>query len=104
MLIGACGITCEVCKLLEEGACEMGGCVAGTDERVPEKQKKAKAELGIICDSLECAARKKIDYCFKCEEFPCKIYYGQTMPEKYASPGMEYKPFPFSKEFLDRFK
>jgi len=95
MLIGACGITCEVCGLLENEACEMCGCVPGTDVRVPDKQRRLKAQMGFICEVLECAAKKKIDFCFKCREFPCEIYYSQ---------GEYGEGFPFSKEFLDKFK
>lgn len=104
MLIGACSMVCEVCKLLEDNACEMCGCVPGTDERVPEKQMRMKAVVGTICPILECASKKKVDFCFKCPEFPCENFYAHEMPEMYASPGMKYKPFPFSREFLDRFK
>ena len=104
MLTGACGMVCGACKLLSEEACEMCGCVPGTDERVPDKQRRMKAELGSICSILECAAQKRVDYCFKCREFPCRNFYAHEMPEKYATPGEEYKPFPFNREFLNRFK
>lgn len=104
MLVAVCGMVCEVCKLYKDEACEMCGCVPGTDERVPDKQRRMKAEMGTTCPILECASKRGIDYCFKCPEFPCEIYYAQEMPEKYASPGMKYKPFPFRPEFLARFK
>jgi len=97
-------MVCGVCKLLEDNACEMCGCVPGTDKRVPEKQMRMKAVVGTICPILECASKKKVDFCFKCPEFPCENFYAHEMPEMYASPGMKYKPFPFSREFLDRFK
>lgn len=104
MLVAVCGLACEVCKLLRDNACEMCGCVPGTDERVREKQRRMEAELGSICTILECASKKKVDFCFKCPEFPCESFYAHEMPEKYASPGMKYKPFPYRREFLDRFK
>jgi len=95
MLVAACGIACEVCKLLRDEACEMCGCVPGPDERVPKKQQLILAELGFVCKVLDCASKKKLDYCFKCEEFPCEIFYTQ---------GEYGQGFPFSRGFLERFK
>jgi len=103
-MIAVCGMACDVCKLLENEACEMGGCCPGTDESVPERQRRMKEELGTTCPILECAAKRGIDYCFKCPDFPCEVYYAQEMPERYASPGMKYKPFPYREEFLAKFK
>ena len=77
MLIGACGIACEYCPLLAKGKCEMGGCVAGTDEKAPEKLEKLKA-AGKTCEVLECAINKRVDYCLRCKEFPCDIHYRQN--------------------------
>ncbi len=85
----ACGIACEVCGFLVKGDCPIDGCVAGTDEKAPEKQEKMKALFGHPCALLECAIKNKVDYCLKCEEFPCKVHYrGQ----------------PYSKDFLDALK
>jgi len=75
MIIGACGITCELCPLLANGKCEMGGCLSGTDEKAPEKLEKLKA-VGIKpCPLFECAVQKKVDYCLRCPEFPCELHY-----------------------------
>ena len=75
MLIGACGIACEFCPLRAKGKCEMDGCVAGTDEKAPEKLEKLKAAGTRTCEALECAIGKKVDYCLRCPEFPCDIHY-----------------------------
>jgi len=85
----ACGIACEVCGFLVKGVCPIGGCVAGTDERAPEKLEKVKEVIGMPCAVLECAIKNKVDYCLKCEGFPCEIH---------------YREFPFSKKFLDVMK
>ena len=95
MLVAACGMACQVCKLMRDEACEMCGCVPGNDEKVSDKQKLIQAELGFICLILDCASKKKLDYCFKCDEFPCDIYYTQ---------GEYGRGFPFSREWLEKFK
>ncbi len=87
---GACGIACEVCGFLARGVCLTGeGCVAGTDPKAPERLEKFKAGFGNPCLILECAINKKVDHCFRCDEFPCEIHYKQEI---------------FSKKLLDMIK
>ena len=78
----ACGLACEVCGFLEKGFCPIGGCVAGTDEKAPEKAEKFKATQGHPCAILECAIKNKVDYCTRCEEFPCEVHYQQELYSK----------------------
>ena len=78
----ACGIACEVCGFLAKGVCPIGGCVAGTDEKAPEKLEKFKAAMGHPCTVLECAIKNKVDYCLRCEEFPCEVHYKQELYSK----------------------
>ena len=87
---GACGIACEVCGLREKVICSTDGCVAGTDPKAPEKLERKKTALGHPCLILECAINKKVDYCLRCDEFPCEVHYKQGMP--------------YSKQTLDLFK
>ena len=75
----ACGIACEVCGFLEKGFCPVGGCVAGTDEKAPEKLEKFKAAMGQPCAVLECAIKNKVDHCLRCKEFPCDVHYRQQI-------------------------
>ena len=85
----ACGIACEVCGLREKGFCPADGCVAGTDPRAAEKLEKFKA-AGHHCLILECAIKNKVDYCLRCDKFPCEVHYQQGGP--------------FSKQVLDMIK
>ena len=78
MMIGACGIACELCALRTKGKCEMGGCIAGTDEKAPDKLENLKAAGTRTCGVLECAIQKKVGYCLRCKEFPCEIHYRQS--------------------------
>jgi len=82
----ACGVACEVCGFIE--VCK-GPCVSGTDPRASEWVEKLKT-FGITCAVLECAIKNKVDYCLKCDEFPCNVLYEGE--------------FPYSKNFLDIFK
>jgi hypothetical protein len=67
----------------------IGRCVPGTDPRAPEKLEKFKAAMGNPCLILECAIKKNVDHCFRCDEFPCEIHYQQEI---------------FSKKLLDMIK
>ncbi|KYH39032.1 MAG: hypothetical protein AYL30_001670 [Candidatus Hecatellales archaeon B24] len=75
----ACGLACEVCGLPEKGLCPIGRCVPGTDPKASEKLEKFKAVVGCPCLILECAINKKVDHCFRCNEFPCEIHYKQEI-------------------------
>lgn len=78
----ACGLACEVCGALAAGGCHMGGCVAGTDPKAPEKLEKFKAAYGQPCLILECAINKQQGYCLSCAEFPCDVHYKQELFSK----------------------
>lgn len=75
----ACDLACEVCQFPEKGLCPIGRCVPGTDPRAPEKLEKFKAASGHLCAILECAINKKVDHCFRCDDFPCDIHYKQDL-------------------------
>ena len=81
----ACGIACEVCGLKD--AC--GGCVPGTDPNAPARLEQLKQMLGSPCNVLDCAVKNKVDYCLRCDKFPCEVH---------------YQGFPYSKGLLDIFK
>jgi hypothetical protein len=74
----ACHNACEVCGIRERVGCPLGdGCVPGTDPKAPEKLAKFTAAMGHPCFVLECAINKKVDYCTRCDEFPCDIHYNK---------------------------
>jgi len=35
--------------------------------------------MGHPCTVLECAIKNKVDYCLRCEEFPCDVHYRQQI-------------------------
>ncbi len=66
MIIGACGVSCSVCRLYIHGVCK--GCAPGNDcpqEKVAE----------LACPILRCATAKQIAFCTRdCPEYPCTLY------------------------------
>jgi len=72
MAISACGMACDICKLQE--ACG-GGCLPGTHKDAPVRQEQIKNKLGHTCPILACAMEKKVDYCLRCDDFPCDIHF-----------------------------
>lgn len=82
----ACGIACEICALHEKEMCP--GCAPGNDPKAPAFMETLKG-LDMSCPVLECAIKNKVDYCFRCEKFPCDVH---------------YLGFPYAKEFLDTWK
>ena len=81
----ACGMACEVCGFKE--LC--GGCPSGTDQKAPERLEQIKNIFGAPCAVLECAIKSKVDYCLRCDKFPCDVH---------------YQEIPYSKKLLDTFK
>ncbi len=74
MKIGACGIACQICTLWEKGFCK--GCCSGIDKNVLKTIEWLREEIG-GCSVLECACKNKIDFCLRCDSFPCKLHYGK---------------------------
>ena len=70
----ACGLACEVCGVREKVGCPTDGCVPGTDPKAPEKLEKFKAVMGEPCFVFACAIKNKVDYCTRCDEFPCEVH------------------------------
>ena len=76
MATAACGINCDICALKEH----CGGCVPGTDPKALERLVKLKEMMGDLCPALDCAIKKRIDYCLQCSEFPCQRLYKWEIP------------------------
>lgn len=56
MKISVCSVYCERCPKFVKGQCS--GCSANP-----------------VCKIPQCAERKKVEFCFDCKEFPCKLHY-----------------------------
>lgn len=75
-MTAACGIDCETCEL----KVECGGCPSGTDPRAKDRLDELTRLIGFLCPVLRCAMQKNIDYCLRCDEFPCSIHYKYNYP------------------------
>ena len=73
----ACGVACEVCALKD--ACG-GGCPPGNDEEAVAARLNYIKKFGMSCPILECAARKGVDFCLRCADFPCGTHCEHGMP------------------------
>lgn len=76
---GVCGLACEVCRYLDQGNCMCGsedGCKAGTDPKAINVLQGFEAKIGYPCPVLKCAIDKRVDYCFRCNDFPCEKHDG----------------------------
>ena len=77
-MVAACGLACSTCPLMKAGKCK--GCASG---------KEASAELLKMkpCPVLQCAAKKKIDYCGTgCKMFAdCKKLIGRPYAESFMA-------------------
>ena len=78
----ACGLPCEVCVFPEKGLCPIDRCVPGTDPIAPEKLQKFIEASGHPCFILECAIKNNVDYCIRCDKFPCEVHYSQEIYSK----------------------
>lgn len=75
-MTAACGIDCDVCELKPE--CR--GCPPGTDPGARDRLDELQRLIGFICPVLRCAIEKNVDYCIRCQEFPCNIHYKYNYP------------------------
>jgi hypothetical protein len=86
MPTGACGISCDVCKLKLLNICS--SCGPGKSQLAKAKLAAQQRLLGAPCPILACAGLKQVDYCLRdCDLFPCENF--------------NFGPYPFSQSFLD---
>ncbi len=71
----ACGLNCGLCpRYHTDGASKCPGCAGeGFSEKHPP------------CGMLSCAQRKGLEYCYLCEEYPCKKYDGADLSDSFIT-------------------
>jgi hypothetical protein len=85
MATGACGISCDVCRLFVTGVC--GTCGAGTSWEASAKLTIQERLFDQPCPILACARMNGIGYCNRdCDAFPCENF--------------RRGPYPFSDGYL----
>ncbi len=85
MPVGACGVSCDVCKLRLMELCST--CGPGKSQEASRKIEAQERLLGGPCPILACARLRGVDFCLRdCGRFPCENF--------------EAGPYPFSAEYL----
>ena len=89
MPTGACGISCDACRLHQRGLCS--SCGSGTSRQARLKIEAQLRLLGSPCPILACARLNRIEYCLRdCDQFPC---------ENFSSQGVA--GYPYSENYLN---
>lgn len=74
-LFSACGLNCGLCPRYQmDGASKCPGC---SGEGFLAKHPS--------CGVLSCSQRKGIEYCYECDEFPCKKYDGADQSDSFIT-------------------
>lgn len=83
--VGACGVSCDVCKLRLMEVCST--CGPGKSLEASRKLDAQERLLGSPCPILACARLNRVDFCLRdCSRFSCENF--------------EAGPYPFSAGFL----
>ncbi|MDL2234264.1 DUF3795 domain-containing protein [Ruminococcaceae bacterium OttesenSCG-928-L11] len=74
-LFSACGLNCGLCPRYQmDGASKCPGCAGeGFLTKHP------------TCGVLSCSQRKGLEYCYQCEEYPCKKYDGADQSDSFIT-------------------
>lgn len=74
-LFSACGLNCGLCpRYHTEGSSKCPGCAGeGFFLKHPS------------CGALSCSQKRGLEYCFQCEEYPCKKYDGADAADSFIS-------------------
>ena len=71
----ACGLNCGLCpRYHTSGASKCPGCAG-----------KGFLAKHPTCGVLSCAQRRKVEYCYQCEAFPCKKYDGAELSDSFIT-------------------
>lgn len=74
-LFSACGLNCGLCPRYQmEGASKCPGC---SGEGFLTKHP--------TCGVLSCSQRKGLEYCYECDEYPCKKYDGADQSDSFIT-------------------
>ncbi len=74
-LFSACGLNCGLCpRHYTDGASKCPGCAGDGFSSVHP-----------TCGVLSCCQRKGLEYCYLCDEFPCKKYDGADLSDSFIT-------------------
>ena len=85
----ACGLNCGLCpRYHTDGTSKCPGCAG---ENFLAKHPS--------CGILSCSHRKGFEYCFLCEEYPCKKYKGADLSDSFITHKNQFCDFEKAKQF-----
>ena len=71
----ACGLNCGLCpRYYTVGSSRCPGCAG-----------EGFTEAHCSCGMLSCCQRKGLEYCFECDEYPCKKYDGEGLIDSFIT-------------------
>lgn len=74
-LFSACGLNCGLCPRYQmNGVSKCPGCSG-----------KAFLTKHPVCGVLSCSQRKELEFCYQCEEYPCKKYEGADLSDSFIT-------------------
>jgi len=74
-LFSACGLNCGLCpRHYTDGTSRCPGCAG-----------EGFSEVHPACGILSCCQRKSIEFCFECDDFPCKKYNGADLTDSFIT-------------------
>ncbi|MGF7012161.1 hypothetical protein M2146_002715 [Lachnospiraceae bacterium PF1-22] len=87
-LFSACGLNCGLCPRYQmDGASKCPGC---SGEGFLTKHP--------TCGVLSCSQRKGLEYCYQCDEYPCKKYNGADQSDSFITHLHQFKDMEKAKE------
>ena len=87
-LFSACGLNCGLCsRYYTAGQSRCPGCAGvGFSEVHPP------------CGVLSCCERRGLEYCFSCEEYPCKKYEGVDLTDSFITHKNQFRDMDRARE------
>lgn len=93
-LFSACGLNCGLCPRYQmDGKSKCPGC-AGKDFLTVHP----------VCGVLSCSQRRGLEYCFTCEEFPCKKYNDADLWDSFITHKNQFIDMEKAKISIDDYK
>lgn len=93
-LFSACGLNCGLCPRYQmDGKSKCPGC-AGKDFLTKHP----------TCGVLSCSQRHGLEYCFECEEYPCKKYINADASDSFISHKNQCSDMEKAKQSMDDYK
>ena len=84
----ACGLNCGLCsRYYASGSSRCPGCAG-----------EGFSDVHPPCGILSCCQRKGLEYCFECDEFPCKKYDGADLTDSFITHKNQFKDMEKAKE------